>query len=111
MNKTPKRNRIEASDPNADTEVQITEIIRKLDGEIFGWLLITQQHIFPCEAAIHDTLEDLICDLGDAMTCHYSTVAVYHQARRLEPEEIAALEKAALDGLGSISRARTEKGI
>jgi hypothetical protein len=39
--------------------------------------------------------------LGDAMTCHCSIVAIYHQAQRLSPEEIAPLEKAAFEGLGA----------
>jgi hypothetical protein len=94
-----------------ECSIQIAEIIRKLDGKIFGWLLVTQQHIFPCEAAIHDTKENLICDLGDAMTCHCCVVAIYHQARRLSTEEIAPLEKAAFDGLGSISKARAQGKI
>ena len=83
MKNLPNKHRIEASDPNAAIEDQIAEIIRKLDGEIFGWLLITQQHSFPCEAAMHNAMQDLIRDLGDAMTCHYSIEAIYHQARRL----------------------------
>ena len=109
--KLQQKCRIEASDAETPIETQITEIIKILDGEIFGWLLITQQHIFPCEAALHNTREDFIQDLGNAMTCHFATVAIFHQGRRLASEEVEALEKEALGGLGPISKARAQGKI
>ena len=105
------KNKIEASDADADIEVQIAEIIKQLDGKYFAWLLITQQHIFPCEAVLHDNRESFICDLGDAMTCHCSVVAVYNQGRRLTPAEIQPLEEEAFNGLGLISKARAQGKI
>jgi hypothetical protein len=85
------QNKIEASDAAADIEVQIAEIIKKLDGKLFAWLLITQQYVFPCEAVLHNTRENFICDLADAMTCHCFVAAIYNQGRRLSSIEIQPL--------------------
>ena len=104
------KNKIEASDADADLEVQVAEIIKNLNGKYFAWLVITQQHDDPCEAVFHDNRENFVCDLGNAMTCHCSIVAVYNQGLRLTPAEIQPFEAEAFNGLGPISKARA-KGV
>ena len=63
-------NVVKASDGTADLDIQIDEILNKLHSKNKEWLLITQKHDFPCEWRIHNTREDLIHDLSNALTCH-----------------------------------------
>ena len=93
-------------DSNPLLETLVAELVRQHEGK--RWLLITQQHDFPCEAAPHDAREDVILDLANAMTCHCATVAIFHKGKRLAPGEVEALETEALDVLGPISRAKAE---
>jgi hypothetical protein len=99
---------IEASDAEADLEVQVADILKQLGGNVYEWLLITGWHDFPCEGAAHDYREDTVRDLADALTCHCGTVAIFHQGRRLTTAEVETLEKEALGLLGPISRAKAE---
>ena len=108
MPKRPVKNELVASDVDADINVQIEEILRKVGSVSCEWLLITQQLIFPCEAHRHDSRQSLIGDMADALACHCFIAAVYHHGRRLSDDEIAPLRAEALDGLGPISRARAD---
>ena len=100
--------RLEASEAEAEIEAQIADILQKLDGKVYEWLLLTVQHDGPCEGAPHDEREDLVRDLAKALTCHCNPEAIFHQGKRLTAEEVAALETEALDLLGPISRAKAE---
>ena len=101
-------NDLVASDAEADITVQTKEILGKLAGRSYEWLLVTKQHIFPCEAHIHPTRDSLIGDLGGALTCSCDVVAVFHQGRELSEAEVGPLRTEALEGLEPISRARVD---
>jgi hypothetical protein len=93
---------------NAELEAQIAEIIKQHEGKPLEWLLVTQQHDFPCEGAPHDAREVFIQDLANALTCHCAPIAILHQGKRLTVAEVEVLEKEALELLGPISRAKAE---
>jgi len=99
---------LEASDPEAALEAEVAKIIQQLDGENYEWLLIAQQHDFPCEVMRFDCREDLVREMANALTCHYHTMAIFHQGKRLASEAFTALENEGLELLGPISRARAE---
>lgn len=109
MKKKPEQ-RVElvASNAEADVASQVAEIVSKVPGTEYGWLLVTQQYDFPCEGRIHATRDGLIGDLGDALATSCYPVAIYHNGHELTEDEGKVLQSEAIEGLGPISRAKAE---
>ncbi len=104
--KKPISNDLVASDALLPIEVQTQEILVKAAGRHYEWLLVTRHHDFPCEAHTHSTTRSFIGDLGDALTCRYRIIAVYHRGRRLVEAEMESLRGQALAELAPISTTR-----
>jgi hypothetical protein len=102
------RPRLEASDADAPPDAQVAEILADFGSDMGGWLLITQQLIFPCEANRHGSRESVIADLMGAITCHCHIVAVFNEGRRLTEAEVETLRAEAFEKLGPVSQARAE---
>ena len=99
---------LEASDANAPIELQIDEILSKLDGRSCEWLLIEQHQIFPCEGFVFSTRESMMGSLMDALMLR-SFLELHHRGAKLSSDEIEPILREARAGLGPIARARRWK--
>lgn len=106
-----KSRTLTADNENATDEQQLKEIETKLASNNYEWAIITGQHDFPPEASIHDTEDDLLNDLGNALTCHCIILAIYHKNRLLTDSEEKALTDKAINGLAPISKSRVTKSF
>jgi hypothetical protein len=79
---------LEASNPDADDEVQINEIASLAAQRSYEWLLVSRYFVYPIQGAIHESQDSLVADAANLKEVNGDVLAVFYNGVRLSEKEI-----------------------